>query len=319
VAESTGPFSRVTVIIPARNEAGRIASVIGAVKEQQPHAIELEVLVADDGSTDGTAARATAAGARVVQQPGSPGNPGAARNRAVSQARGDVLVFLDADCMPVSGWFSAHLAAQNVGHAIVGGSLALAPGLPWSARADYYVSSYHVHPGRSPGPVPNHPPANLSVRRDVFQATSGFAESFAVADGHEELGWQREAASRNIPVYFDPHAMVLHWNRPGLGNLLGRSYRWGYSALEAKSASRVSRGAWLYRLPLLAMLAAYPVSLLEVGYITALWIAAGRWSFLQFLPVLVLARLVYATAFIVGGSRWLLKRTGQPGMRPQWR
>ena len=231
----------VTVIIAARNEASRIGSVISAVLKQAVHDQAVEVLVADDGSLDGTAGEARKAGARVVELPKSPGNPGAARNHGAQEARGGILIFLDADCLPQPGWLTAHLAEQDRGHPIVGGSLAIPSGLSWTARADYYVSSYHVHPDRRAGVVPGHTPANLSVRREVFAATSGFAVELPVADGHEELGWQSEAGRRGVPVYFQPRAIVQHFNRPGLGNLLRRSYRWGYSALEAKTSSGTSR------------------------------------------------------------------------------
>lgn len=309
----------VTVIIAARNEASRIGSVISAVLKQAVHDQAVEVLVADDGSSDGTAGEARKAGARVVELPKSPGNPGAARNHGAQEARGGILIFLDADCLPQPGWLTAHLAEQDRGHPIVGGSLAIPSGLSWTARADYYVSSYHVHPDRRAGVVPGHTPANLSVRREVFAATSGFAVELPVADGHEELGWQSEAGRRGVPVYFQPRAIVQHFNRPGLGNLLRRSYRWGYSALEAKTSSGTSRAAGLYRHPLLALVAAYPLALMETGYILSAWLAAGRWEAVQFLPVMLLSRLVYATAFIIGGWRWLGRNTGERGVRPQWR
>jgi glycosyltransferase involved in cell wall biosynthesis len=308
----------VSVIIPARNEALRIGRTVAAVAEQRRNGQDLEVLVVDDGSTDATAARAREAGATVIAGVRAEGNPAAARNRAAREAAGEILIFLDADCLPSPGWLSAHCAAQRQGHAIVGGSLALPSGLTWTARCDYYASSYHVHPTRRRGPVPNHPPANLSVRRDVFEATAGFTESFPVADGHEELKWQGEAASRGISIYFEPQARVDHYNRPGLGNLLRRNYRWGYSALEAKYQSGVSRVAGWYRFPLLMLLAAYPLALVETGYITGSWIMAGQWVAIVFLPCVLLARLAYASAFVVGGWHWLRRGTAAP-RRPRWR
>lgn len=311
------PREVVTVIIPARNEARRIARAILAVQGQAAEA-EIEILVADDGSDDDTAVRSIQAGATVLRIEGG-GNPAIARNQAARQARGSILLFLDADCVPQPQWLARHLQAQAAGAGIVGGALALPAGLGWSARADYYASAYHVHPGRKGGVVPNHPPANLSVRRSIFAATSGFTEQFPIADGHEELAWQAVARQAGWPIQFAPDAIVDHWNRRGLGNLMRRSYRWGYSALEAKRTTGAGRVSGLYRFPALAMAAAYPLAVIEAGYIIGIWLKAGQVTALQFLPVILIARLVYATALVVGGWRWLRRNPATPGTRSRWR
>lgn len=302
----------VTVIIPARNEALRIGATVRAVLAQAGHSVE--VLVADDGSSDATLEEAEKAGARVLALPGD-GNPGVARNTAARAAKGSILLFLDADCVPRPDWLSAHLRAQQTGKRIVGGAMALPLRLPWTARADYYASAYHVHPDRSPGLVPNHSPANLSVERTVFRGTQGFTERFPVADGHEELAWQSEAARSGTRIYFEPAAVVEHWNRGGVGNLLRRSYRWGYSALESKVTSGASRLAAWYRVPLLGILLAYPLALVETLYIMGTWLRAGKWEAIQFLPFILASRLAYASAFIVGGLGWYLRGKDEPGRR----
>lgn len=313
---STAPSAGVTVIIPARNEARRIGRTVRTIREHSTDTI-LEILVVDDGSEDDTARIAEAAGATVVPLTGG-GNPAIARNRGARQATGAILLFLDADCLPRPAWLAAHLRAQAEGAEIVGGSLALSPGLGWTARADYYATAYHVHPGRKAGPVPNHTPANLSVQRSIFAATGGYTERFPVADGHEELAWQAEARQAGARIQFEPAAVVEHENRSGLGNLLRRSYRWGYSALESKATSGTSRAPW-YRYPALAIILAYPLALAETVYIGGAWLAAGRWEVLPLLPLILLSRLVYATALMVGGVRWLLREPDRPGLRSQWR
>jgi glucosyl-3-phosphoglycerate synthase len=97
---------RVSVVVPARQEEQTVAGVVRPlVEELVPAGLVDEVLVVDGRSTDGTAARAAAAGARVVTVPEEVdgralAGKGGALWWAQQQAEGDLLVFLDADVEP---------------------------------------------------------------------------------------------------------------------------------------------------------------------------------------------------------------------------
>jgi glycosyltransferase involved in cell wall biosynthesis len=84
---------KVSIVIPAKNEVSTIQDLLVAC---QSYDSDYELIVVDDGSTDGTGEIAAAAGARVITQPYSKGN-GAAIKRGALAATGDVLVFMDAD------------------------------------------------------------------------------------------------------------------------------------------------------------------------------------------------------------------------------
>jgi len=90
--------SRVSVVIPVYNRAELVAQAIGSVQRQE--GVEVDILVADDGSTDETAAAVAALAMsdnRIQLIRGHNGGPAAARNRAVAVARADYLAFLDSD------------------------------------------------------------------------------------------------------------------------------------------------------------------------------------------------------------------------------
>lgn len=89
----TGNQMKLSIIIPAKNEAASIGDVVGKIRSEFPRA---EVIVVDDGSNDRTARLAEEKGARVVSHPQSLGN-GAAVKAGARAAQGEILVFLDAD------------------------------------------------------------------------------------------------------------------------------------------------------------------------------------------------------------------------------
>ena len=83
----------VSVIIPAYNEENTIGDIIRQIKALYP---DYEIIVTNDGSTDGTAEAAEVAGATILNHPYNKGN-GAAIKSGIRQAKGETLVFMDAD------------------------------------------------------------------------------------------------------------------------------------------------------------------------------------------------------------------------------
>jgi len=83
----------VTVIIPAYNESRTIGDIVEKLKSAYP---DFEIIVVDDGSTDGTDRRAENAGAIVYRHPYNIGN-GAAVKTGIRAASGNILLFMDAD------------------------------------------------------------------------------------------------------------------------------------------------------------------------------------------------------------------------------
>jgi Glycosyltransferases involved in cell wall biogenesis len=86
-------LSRISIILPAKNEAAALKDLLPRLTAAQPGA---EIIVVDDGSTDDTRAVCAAAGVQCLSSPYSMGN-GAAIKRGARAASGEILVFMDGD------------------------------------------------------------------------------------------------------------------------------------------------------------------------------------------------------------------------------
>jgi glycosyltransferase involved in cell wall biosynthesis len=88
-----------SVIVPAHNAAGLLPRSLGALRASELSRDHWELIVVDDGSTDETSQIAARYADTVVTLPGRPHGPAYARNRGFEVSRGDVVVFIDADCV----------------------------------------------------------------------------------------------------------------------------------------------------------------------------------------------------------------------------
>ncbi len=86
-------YSHVSIVLPARNESASLALLLPELKRRAP---EAEIIVVDDGSSDDSVAVCQANGVSVISHPYGMGN-GAAIKTGARAARGETLVFMDAD------------------------------------------------------------------------------------------------------------------------------------------------------------------------------------------------------------------------------
>ena len=115
----------LSIILPAKNEGAALTGLLPRLVEAWP---EAEILVVDDGSTDDTAAICAAHGVHVLRQPYSMGN-GAAIKAGARAARGDTLVFMDADGQHDPALIARLLARLESGYDMVVGAR------DWSGQA----------------------------------------------------------------------------------------------------------------------------------------------------------------------------------------
>lgn len=217
----------VSIIVCTRNGRERIAACLDALAAQcGPRA---ELLVVDDGSTDGTADFLAARRPEVRLLRLEPGGLSAARNAGASAARGAWLVFTDDDCEPDPDWLGELAAHFDDGWDALGG-----PNLPPPpARALEAViaaapggASHVMLDDREAEHLPG---CNLAVTATAFHTIGGFDPNFHTAGDDVDFCWRlRDAGFR---LGFVPTAFVWHRRRPTLGGYLRQQI--GYGRAEA--------------------------------------------------------------------------------------
>ncbi len=210
-----------SVVVCTRNRRDSLADCLASLEGQRPD--DLEIVVVDNGSTDGTAtflARWQAQGANRVSVEEPVAGLSRARNRGLTVAAGDIVLFLDDDAVAPAAWAAAHLAAYGDDRVVAAGGpveLEFPQGRPaWAVRELEHWWSALDH-GDAPGPFPPpHGPygTNMSVRRAAALAVGGFDVTLGrIGDSllsSEEADLFERLWSSGGSIRYEPAARVIH-------------------------------------------------------------------------------------------------------------
>ncbi|MBN1173531.1 MAG: glycosyltransferase [Micromonosporaceae bacterium] len=230
-----GPFpvlGRVSVIVPAYNEAANIAAAVRSIAGS--HYPDLEVIVVDDGSADATADLVDQLGlpqVRVVRQPNA-GKP-AALNNGLRHATGDILVFVDGDTVLEADTVSrlvAPLRDHRVGAVSGYAKVVNRAGLLGRWQHLEYVVGFNLDRRMldAIGCMPTIPGAIGAFRRAALHDTGGVSAQTLAEDTDLTMsiiraGWQ---------VVYEPAAVAWTEAPATLRQLWRQRYRWSYGTLQ---------------------------------------------------------------------------------------
>jgi Glycosyl transferase family 2 len=216
------------------------------------------------------------------------------RNVGVGHSRGEVIVFIDASCVPDPGWLPALIGPlQSEGESLAAGSYRSAGARGIRDEASHFVGQRRY--------LDEAPTLNLAVARQVFELIGGFDESF---DYGSDVDFTWRAVDAGCRIRYVPEAVVAHdWGTPRAE--LRRSFRYGQARyrLYAKHPRR-RRDAWRREPEVIA----YPLFLLISPLaLVSPWVAA-----LLVIPVVknighrpvltVVHHLVYGTGILAGAA-----------------
>ncbi|MFM6854240.1 MAG: glycosyltransferase [Sphingopyxis sp.] len=247
-----GDAPAISIIIPHYNDLPGLDRCLTALVAQHGGAGAFEIIVADNVSPQGADAVARCVAGRARLTIASQRGAGPARNSAVAIARGAVLAFTDADCVPAPGWLNAGVAAL-AHYDVVGGAMAvllpqnttLNPAQAFEAVFAFDNAAYVARKGFTVS-------ANLLCRRAVFDATGPFGVGLS-----EDLDWCHRAQAAGHTLGYAADAVVGHPARANWAELRGKWLRIQAETYALKPPTLAHKLGWLARawlMPLSIML-----------------------------------------------------------------
>jgi len=214
-------FPFISVIIPALNEEQTIGQTLASLSRVQYPSSKFEIIVVDGGSTDRTQEIVKRFhGIRLLLQKSREGGPTGARNQAALVARGDIVAFIDADCIAPQNWLAVMAKCYIDNKDVVGVGGTLLP-LNKSLIADF------MHPEHT---VPASEGANCSFRRGFLLQIGGFDER--IGFGAEDTEFANRALSKGYKLINSPDLIVYHLVNDNLIFFMKRYF--GYSSGNLK-------------------------------------------------------------------------------------
>jgi len=169
-------MSKVSIIVPAYQAATTIGRTVDSLLAC-PGGREAQILIVDDGSTDGTGDAASRPGVEVLRIPHA-GRP-AALNRGIAAASGEILFFTDADCLVPPDWLDGLSTALGDGDGAGGNLVPQRFTVIEAAKILRYLDEFQEDrtlTGAYAGVCLNG--NNMAIRRRALAAAGGFDETF---------------------------------------------------------------------------------------------------------------------------------------------
>ena len=279
----------VSVIIPAQNDAERLAQCLQALERQTYPAHRFEVLVVDNASDVPVAPMLSAfphARGLYEARRGSY----AARNAGIAAARGDVLAFTDSDCLPASDWLEQGVAAlSNVDNCgLVGGRIEFFfrnPSAP--TIVELYDSVMHLDQEEFIRKKRFSVTANLFTFKRVVEQV-GLFDSTLESNGDKE--WGQRVATQGYRLVYAADACVRHPARQTFRALRRKVTRVVKGAADVRENRRLagqqppSFSRWSFpALKILRLRKRYRLSLWQQAQLFGIWFAMKGVKLREFL------------------------------------
>lgn len=285
------PF--VSVIIPAYNAEKYIKRCLECITNQNYPKDKIEVIVVDNNSTDNTADIIKSFNVRYVFNEKK--GPSPSRNKGISIATGEYLIFTDSDCLADSDFVLNHVNTHlnfkrsNPKVKMVGGGIGGHNKNFWAVCDDFcswsaYNPALKKHANNS-----YFPSANISVPKSLVDEIGVFNEDLKTG---EDVDFSLRVTYGGYQLYFEPKAKVSHINRDTFREFMGHGKSWARPVTEPGGENNQQwkgNGGLLKGLPIYAK--NYIKSIVEV---ISYGFKAKRFYVIFFIPFIVLYKTYFA-------------------------
>jgi rhamnosyltransferase len=237
----------ISVVIPVRNGGADLGRCLAALDRQALDA-EVEVVVVDSGSSDGSVEVARSHGARVREIPHAEFGHGRTRNLGAQLARGDVLVFTSQDAFAADESWLARLVHPLAGGDRVAGAYGRQLPHHDATPPERYFLDFLYGPGariqRLDGGEPDFQQTlfsnvNSAIPRAVWKEFP-FADDLIMSEDQE---WARRVLRAGYELVYEPAAAVHHSHRYSIAAAFRRFFDSGVSAQRSYAAGSGGSGA----------------------------------------------------------------------------
>ncbi len=222
-------WPRISVVVAAYNAAATLADCLESLMAARYP--DFEVIVVDDGSTDGTGALAdqyACRDPRITVLHGPNQGLSEARNRGLARAGGDIVAYTDADCRVDADWL--HYAALRLMHTDfvgVGGPNLVPTDDGLTAQAVGFAPGNPMHVMLSDEIAEHIPGCNMVFWKWVLDDIGGFQPVYRAAGDDVDVCWRLQA--RGYRIGFAPAALVWHHRRNSMRAYLKQQVGYGYA------------------------------------------------------------------------------------------
>ena len=236
------PAPTISVVIPHYNQLDALDLCLTSLERQSLARDRFEIIVVDNTSPTGIAPVRAVVQDRAQLREESAKGAGPARNCGVAAARGEILAFIDADCIASRQWLAEGLKGLDR-FDIVGGRVDVSVGNEHDMSGAeafervfaFDFRSYIEKKGFTGS-------GNLFCRRAVFERVGGFRQAVS-----EDMDWSQRATALGFTLGYHDAAVISHPARGDWGELTRKWSRVNRESMKLTEASKLGRWRWLAR------------------------------------------------------------------------
>ena len=235
------PLPRVSVIVPHFNALDALGECLDSLARQSFPSDRAEVIVCDNNSPIDRAAIVSRIGDRARLLFEKEKGAGPARNRAVTEASGEVLAFIDADCVADPAWLARGVVALERGD-IVGGRVRVFSRDKALSGADAFETIFAFNQKRYIEQLGFTGSGNMFCHKDTFAAVGPFRTAVS-----EDIEWCRRATAMGYRLIYAPQSVVGHPSRHDWHSLREKWRRLTHEHYHLRRGTALGRAWWVLR------------------------------------------------------------------------